>query len=399
MAVTLETALAERRGVAPGFNMLRHALAFSILLFHCYLAVRFHADATGPAHPAAIVNNPQLAGSSKAMDWARPVLFALVGAFFALSGFLVMGSAVRTRSLVTFFANRALRILPALAVEVTLSALILGPLVTTDRLSAYYADPLFPRYFWNILGHIQFLLPGVFMSNPWPGTVNLNLWTLPAELYSYLFMLILMGTGIAFSLRWSRLTLALVVGIMILAALLLPAVLPVKANTTHFTAWYIMLMFVVGAAFFCNREWIVVDGRLFIISLVVYYGIVRFDIVTPFACLPLTYCVVYVGMCRFEAFDRLMRMDLSYGIYLYGFPITQTVVLVLAPTLLRMHSTGLRVLVTGSIVTMLTGLFSAASWLGIEKRALRLRRLLVPAKRSSELPAGEAIAVDLARSG
>ncbi len=74
-------------------------------------------------------------------------------------------------------------------------------------------------------------------------------------------------------------------------------------------------------------------------------------------------------------------------------------VLVLAPTLLRMHSVGLRVLVTGSIVTVLTGLFSAASWLGIEKRALRLRHLLVPATRSRELPAGEAIAVDMARSG
>ncbi len=98
--------------------------------------------------------------------------------------------------------------------------------MTTDRLSALHADPIFLWYFWNILGHIQFLLSGVFMSNPWPGTVNLNLWTLPAELYSYLFMLVLMGTGIAFSLRWSRLTLASVVAIMILAALLLPPSCP-----------------------------------------------------------------------------------------------------------------------------------------------------------------------------
>lgn len=47
----------------------------------------------------------------------RPALFSLVGMFFALSGFLVTGSAFRNPKVKVFFANRALRILPALTVD------------------------------------------------------------------------------------------------------------------------------------------------------------------------------------------------------------------------------------------------------------------------------------------
>ena len=48
-----------------------------------------------------------------------------------------------------------------------------------------------------------------------------------------------------------------------------------------------------------------------------------FFMLLPLAGIFLTYCTVYIGMQSFAAFDRLFRQDLSYGIYLYGFPITQ----------------------------------------------------------------------------
>jgi peptidoglycan/LPS O-acetylase OafA/YrhL len=47
----------------------------------------------------------------------RPILYVLVPAFFALSGFLVTGSALRLRKTSTFIAFRVLRILPALAIS------------------------------------------------------------------------------------------------------------------------------------------------------------------------------------------------------------------------------------------------------------------------------------------
>ena len=80
------------------------------------------------------------------------VMIFMVPAFFALSGFLVTGSALRLRATVPFLTFRFLRILPALFVEVTLSALVLGPLFTRLPLAHYFSDPQFMRYFGNIAG-------------------------------------------------------------------------------------------------------------------------------------------------------------------------------------------------------------------------------------------------------
>ena len=48
----------------------------------------------------------------------------------SLSGFLVASSLVRSASLADFFIRRAVRIVPALAAEIALSALVIGPLLT-----------------------------------------------------------------------------------------------------------------------------------------------------------------------------------------------------------------------------------------------------------------------------
>ena len=86
--------------------------------------------------------------------------------------------------------------MPALFVEITLSALVLGPLLTTWLLRDYVADIRFWEYFGNIVGRIRFELPGVFESNPVAGVVNQNLWTLKPEFYCYILMAIMIAVGI-----------------------------------------------------------------------------------------------------------------------------------------------------------------------------------------------------------
>ena len=86
--------LDEDKGIGPGFDFLRLALASSIVLFHAFL----------------------LTGNL----WIRftPFWFAeyaIVPMFFALSGFLVTASATRL-PLGQFAINRILRLIPALAV-------------------------------------------------------------------------------------------------------------------------------------------------------------------------------------------------------------------------------------------------------------------------------------------
>ena len=129
--------LRANNGEGPGFNALRLALSLLILGAH----------------------SGWVAGMDGSHDWVGlQGLFrlSLVPAFFALSGFLVTGSALRTGAVRPFITLRFIRIVPALLVEVTLSALVLGPIFTTYLLSDYFHDIRFLEYFGNVVGRILF---------------------------------------------------------------------------------------------------------------------------------------------------------------------------------------------------------------------------------------------------
>jgi peptidoglycan/LPS O-acetylase OafA/YrhL len=93
-----------------GFDYLRLILAISVIAVHSVMLCSGQFPFwTGPL---------------------RPLVCFILPSFFALSGFLVTGSFERN-TIPAFFTLRALRIFPALAVEVLISALIIGPLLTT----------------------------------------------------------------------------------------------------------------------------------------------------------------------------------------------------------------------------------------------------------------------------
>jgi peptidoglycan/LPS O-acetylase OafA/YrhL len=90
-----------------------------------------------------------------------------VDVFFFISGFLIAASLERndTRG---YLASRALRILPALIVCVSLSVFVLGPLLTSS--ADYWRDPRtwrLPVGQWHPVVH-RYDLPGVFESLPHP---------------------------------------------------------------------------------------------------------------------------------------------------------------------------------------------------------------------------------------
>lgn len=153
-----------------GFDYMRIVLSLGVVLWHVQLICYGEGAVFGL--------------------WQKllnPFAMMIVPMFFSLSGFLVSGSFERNKSLVTFMGLRVFRIMPALSVEVLLSALILGPLLTVLPLEAYYGSPVFHAYFWNLVGEIHYYLPGVFESNP-VRQVNGQLWTVPYELVCYVVL-------------------------------------------------------------------------------------------------------------------------------------------------------------------------------------------------------------------
>ena len=154
MVGTFGDALRLHRGEGPGFAVLRLLLALAIFLIHA----RYLSHLGGSPDPAAPAERGKEAQQViGAWTVERPFFVVNVAAFFALSGFLVTGSAVRVRYTSTFLAFRALRIFPALLVEVTLSSLLLGPLFTRLSLHQYFSNSQFFRYFWQYHGLDNFL--------------------------------------------------------------------------------------------------------------------------------------------------------------------------------------------------------------------------------------------------
>ena len=381
--------MARHRGMGPGFDFIRIALSSLIFYLHCQWLV-----GAAPIDPVAAVTaagrTAQRAAAATGgvhFDWQWPVHEMLVPMFFAVSGFLVTGSAIRLRKTPTFLWFRVLRLLPALVTEVTLSALILGPALTAFSRSAYFGDPAFSRYFLNIVGDVHFFLPGLFKSNP-VDVVNVNLWTLPAEFYCYAFTTVGMLTTVIYRPR------VFTAALVLASAVLIPfsVLTGYGANGTGFKTWTeLVYYFFVGVAFYHWRDRIPLRMSYFIAAAVISYALVALGQRTTFiAPVFICYTILFVGMLAIPRIPLLQRGDYSYGIYLYGFPICQAVMATVPG--LRGHSRELFL-----VAFPATLLFAIASWHMIEKPALRLKkafaRKVIPVDPSERVGSDQGAAI------
>lgn len=364
--LTIGAQLERHRGVGPGFDTVRLALATLVLFIHSsMIAPGVVGVEAAPLFPFAPIDR-----------WA--VNYAALPMFFALSGFLVAASAERL-SLGNFLVNRGLRIFPALGVEITLSALVLGPLLTTLPLAAYFADPKFAHYFLNILGSIHYELPGVFASNPEPNIVNGALWTVPHELSCYALLAGFMLVG----LHRSRVfLLAATIGLFA-AGIFIPILLAIFPKLPFGAALdYIFVergaarlvpVFLTGMLVYRYRDVLPFRRSYALLAIGAYVAISAFGrpewgpspLFNAATAPLLAYAVAVAGLSPELKFGAV-NGDYSYGIYLYGFPLQQTI-LALFPGM-----TSVALFFALAFVASLA--MAALSWNFIEKPILRLRR-------------------------
>lgn len=352
--------LSAHDGVGPGFDLLRLSLASGVVLWHSF---------------------PLTIGSPRLIE-ETPFWFlvsAMVPMFFALSGFLVTASAERT-SIVPFILNRGARIFPALVTVILFAAFVIGPIFTTLPIVDYFSDQSFRRYLLGLFGLVSFSLPGVFEYLPTPNNVNGSLWTVPHELLCYAIVAALMLAGL---LRRTWFVLLFFLMIFALASLAQienrpswSLFLSPLIDSVHFAQGSkIIPFFLVGSMFYTARRHIPDNAILVAISIATVLLVGAF--VDPHArkgsllwlatALPLTYIVVWFGL-RSMPIPRFLRgKDLSYGIYLWHFPILQAMVFVF----------GIAVWWKLFIASILpVGIVAMLSWIYIEKPALKLRKSL-----------------------
>jgi peptidoglycan/LPS O-acetylase OafA/YrhL len=324
-----------------GFDYLRITLAVSIVLWHVPWLIS--GNIKGPI-----------------MSWLNPVAFSLVPMFFALSGFLVAGSLDRSKTMVMFLGLRALRIVPALMVEILLSALILGPLLTTLPLKDYFSGEEFRLYFFNLVGYIHYYLPGVFKANRF-AYVNGQLWTVPYELAIYLGLSFLAALGI-----YRRKFFLLLVIVLYYVAQIVNTMIHGTIFVTGVpTGPGVAMAGLSGLAIYRYRNQIPFSKALFVVSVVLTLALLSVQGGSRFVALPVTYATIYLGLLNPTRNTLLLSGDYSYGVYLYGFPIQQALIAISPLFSIWYWHAPAAIICTFAVAT--------ASWWLIEKPALDQR--------------------------
>ncbi|HMV18368.1 MAG TPA: acyltransferase [Zoogloea sp.] len=336
------------RGRDNNFHLIRFLAALAVLYGHCY--------------PLAGGGAPPLA------DWLGIDIGSVaVDVFFVTSGFLVTASLRDRPGVRAFVWARVLRIYPALWGVVVLTVAVLGPLLTTRPAAAYWADPGVVDYLIkcaSLWGGIAIHLPGVFEANPYPAAVNGSLWTLPYELRMYAILALL---GIVVQRLGRRRQ-----GVLTGAVALIAGVAGGTMLVRHF--------FHTDAGYFARFAWMFFCGACLQMAAarvplgwsgllagggVLALASLQRDVFFVAYVLLLGYLVVALAHVPGGVIRRFNRVgDCSYGVYLYAFPVQQTVVALLP----GITPVGL-LAVSAPLTVALAGL----SWICVERRALAFK--------------------------
>lgn len=351
--MTFTTTLGSRFDPASNnFDAIRLVAALLVAYCHAY------SLAGGPVDPISTLGALGYGGT------------LAVAVFFVLSGFLIARSAERS-ALSGYLAARALRILPALALATVFEAFVLGPFFV-DASVAWYLQNVAPGHLWNVLvfGEDPYIA-GVFAKNPIP-YVNGALWSLPIEALLYLLLPFLLIA--AAGRRWLVLALWLACIAGERAAVLYgladdaPGAL-VFNQVRVYPALQMASYYLAGVVLWLFRDRVPFDrGMAWSCALLLFA--VRGGIAAPLVlklCLP--YLVLYIGIAGTFGTRLKSRIgDLSYGVYVFHFPVLGAVV-----------ALGHQVLPGQSVflyaIPVVLGL-AAFSWHAVEAPALHLRQRL-----------------------
>lgn len=318
---------------ANGLNFVRLVLALSVIVWHSF-------PLTG--HDIAFRPLRQLAAEVG------------VDGFFAISGYLIVASWVRDPSVIRYLRARALRIFPAFWVCLIVVALVIAPVFTGVLGGANLTYVLVNAGLYIRQTGIDGTPAGI----PFPGVWNGSLWTLWWEFLCYLGVLAL---GVAGLLRrgWVIGTaFLLVAGVAVLTSL------GVLENGLIVHGSRFGLMFFAGAIVWRYRDRIPVTPAVIAGAVVVVAASLWLPNYRLVAALPLAYLVLTAGALIRTPALRL-RNDISYGVYIYAFPVQQVLALVGAGAL--------GVPAYALLATVGTVPLAAASWFWVEKPAMRLK--------------------------
>lgn len=291
-----------------------------------------------------------------------------VATFFIISGFLITQSYERSNNILKYFKARFLRIFPGLIVAVLFSTFIIGTLVTTLPAKDYLTNEFTYNYLKVIfLFPMQWTLPGVFENSSLNNSINGSLWTIPFEVLGYLVVAII---GLLGMLKYRKVVLILFI-LSIYSKEYLKMYVPVDIPWVYLPSFFDLFpFFAVGMLMYSYRDKIVLNKWYASIAILMLLISLKFggfvDAFTIFGAYLIMY-FAYNKKIRLNNFSKYG--DFSYGIYIYAFPIQQTVT--------YFFKGEISVLLNIAISLPVTILLAILSWHLIEKPALKLKNIKI----------------------
>jgi peptidoglycan/LPS O-acetylase OafA/YrhL len=245
--------------------------------------------------------------------------------FFGLSGYLITGSFENNPRLVVFIWHRVLRILPGFWVCLIITAFLIAPLIYIINNNLIQSFPFFGNngslsYCINnsLLAVRQWNIDSILAKSNYKESFNGSLWTLFAEFQCYIVTAIF---GLLGLINKNRKTF---VGIWLLLYIVfvINIVLKTQYGPTFIilsNAFPLYLSYLSGSLLLIYKDKLSFDNKeviflSFLSALLLRYGgfLLAAPILIPILCITI-----------FSRFKVRLKYDISYGLYIYGFPIEQ----------------------------------------------------------------------------
>lgn len=288
-----------------------------------------------------------------------------VHVFFTVSGLLVAASFERRPSLMAFGAARFFRIYPGLLMSTTLVFLFFASFVSTSSWSEILAASGF-SYFVKTLVMLagSASIPGVFAAAPNPGEVNVPIWTLKYEVACYISL----GLVMRAVLSTKRVTpLQACAAILLLSgAWMMRGVAYNDAGFFDHIARF-SFAFWSGVAAWHSRDKIPIryDALTALLALVVISVYFHLPVLPHFLIISTGYAALMFSRYRFgPASTFTNRNDMSYGTYILGWPVEQTILL---------YNPGMPPLVLALYTLIIVLPLAYLSWRYVEKPTLTIK--------------------------
>lgn len=350
-------------------NLVRLVLALMVLLAHSYT---LSGNGFGP-----LFNGDHLG------TWA-------VYGFFCLSGYLITGSRLRTR-FVDFLSHRIARIFPGFLVSLVVVVAGFAPIAYVRQhgsIDGYLTTPATPLH--HVVANMglsmhEWSVAGTLTANPYPHVWNGSLWSLYYEFLCYLAVGALLSFAVMRRHAW------------LLVPTFLLTVLVVGNADTVVDGYFggnrdvallvdVLPFFMGGAAVYALRGVIPLTRWSALVSAVGLALLVSADgtwgpaLAAPF----ITVLLMWLGKVL-PCPELLRRHDISYGCYIYAFPSQQLVA--------ALGGAAWGTYVHAALALPITVALATASWLLVERRAMRVERRGEPLRVATVSPVAAPTAV------